>query len=655
MNRALVPSLSLVLIAACGESEAPTPTTPPERLAIDDPPGARRDLIDELIEARDAKRHPGDGGGTAVLLEPASGEVVASSRREFLIEFTAGPEGIAEGGQVQLIPSPFWGWSTPQTSTPARAGYSTVESPDDVPFTVEAGGWLGVRIGRGGMSPGQRLRIRYGAEGGAFVDRYAEAASRLWIGVDADGDGFRAVIDESPTVRVVAGPPARLAVFVPATAKSGSDVPVTVSVLDRLGNFAAQTSGSLTVGWEGGETIDRELEAGRLRERLLPADGINRVVASLDLPDGQILTGRSNPLLVESKGATILMADFHGHTQLSDGTGTVEDYYRYARDVAALDVVALTDHDHWGMQPLDASPSRVDSIREVARSFHAPGEFVSLFGYEWTNWIHGHRHVVEFGSELPWLSSLVSKYDEPGELWAALEGLDALTFAHHSAGDPIPVNWDFAPPREIEPVTELASIHGSSEAPDAPLVLRRPRVGNFVRDALDRGYDLGFVGSGDSHDGHPGLPHLANPNGGGLACVIAGGRTKSDVLKALRARRCYATNGPRMIVRAALGPFPMGSDVPVDGSSLSLYLRVVGTGPLDRIELIRKGQPVAVFGIGNGAEEFEGSFEVNAPVAGDYVYVRVHQREFGCAWTSPFFLKESPTRSGEPPPPPSER
>jgi len=33
---------------------------------------------------------------------------------------------------------------------------------------------------------------------------------------------------------------------------------------------------------------------------------------------------------------------------LSDGTGTPEDYFAYARDVAALDVIALTDHDHWG-------------------------------------------------------------------------------------------------------------------------------------------------------------------------------------------------------------------------------------------------------------------------------------------------------------------
>ncbi len=75
------------------------------------------------------------------------------------------------------------------------------------------------------------------------------------------------------------------------------------------------------------------------------------------------LATNTNPLVVSPEPQRILWADLHGHSNLSDGTGTPEDYFHYARDVAALDVCALTDHDHWGMVPLSKSPEMWDEIR----------------------------------------------------------------------------------------------------------------------------------------------------------------------------------------------------------------------------------------------------------------------------------------------------
>ena len=99
-----------------------------------------------------------------------------------------------------------------------------------------------------------------------------------------------------------------------------------------------------------------------------------------------------------------------------------------------------------------------------------------------------------------------------------LTGRQALTFAHHSAGGPIATNWDYPPDPELEPVTEVVSVHGSSEAPDTPLMIYSPAPGNFVRDVLDRGFRLGLVGSGDGHDGHPGL---AQPAGIPRGCRLS--------------------------------------------------------------------------------------------------------------------------------------
>jgi len=349
------------------------------------------------------------------------------------------------------------------------------------------------------------------------------------------------------------------------------------------------------------------------------------------------IEAESNPMLVAPDAPRLLWADLHGHSNLSDGTGTPDDYYRYARDVAGLHVAALTDHDHWGVPFLDETPALWREIRDAAARFHAPGRFVTLLGFEWTSWLHGHRHVLYFEDDGPLVSSLDEATDDPAELWSALRGRPALTFAHHSAGAPVATNWAFAPDPALEPVTEVASVHGSSEAADAPHPIRAPVAGNFVRDALGRGYRLGFVGSGDSHDGHPGLAQLASPSGGGLAAIFAAEPTREAVLAALRARHCYATNGPRIVLEATLADRPMGSVVPP--GSHPLRARVLSPGALERVDVVR-GPDVLLSARAAVEDQREASLEEELQDLhpGEFVFVRAVQRDGGAAWSSPFFV-----------------
>ncbi len=379
---------------------------------------------------------------------------------------------------------------------------------------------------------------------------------------------------------------------------------------------------------------DRGLRALELRAR---EPGVYRVTARARDERGEVLA-ESNPLLVEAKVARVRWGDFHGHSNLSDGTGTPDEFLRYARDDAGLDAVALTDHDHWGMVFLDETPEMWAEIRAATERFHEPGRFVTLLGYEWTNWIHGHRHVLYFGADGPVLSSIDERYETPAQLWEGLRGMPVLTFAHHSAGGPIATNWDFAPDPVLEPVTEVASVHGASEALDAPQRIYDPLPGNFVRDALDRGYRLGFVGSGDSHDGHPGLAHLVSPYMGGVAALLTDDLTREGIRSALSERRCYATNGPRILLRAALDGKRMGSRVPPRSGKSLLYVRALGCGPIETIELVRSGRLAAGFDCG-GELDVETAFEPEDLAAGEYLYVRVVQADGGAAWSSPFFVE----------------
>ena len=179
--------------------------------------------------------------------------------------------------------------------------------------------------------------------------------------------------------------------------------------------------------------------------------------------------------------------------------------------------------------------------------------------------------------------------------------------------------------------------------------------GNFVRDVLDRGVRLGFIGSGDGHDGNPGLSHLSPVYGwvpprpgedfdrvgtGGLAGMLSEELTSEGILEALRARRTYATNGPRILIRATLAGEPIGSLVrTADMEDESrLELTVVGTGPLASVDLVRSGT-IERLELPGDSTTFDGALVVRRPAPGEYLYLRLEQRDGGMAWTSPFFFE----------------
>jgi hypothetical protein len=248
--------------------------------------------------------------------------------------------------------------------------------------------------------------------------------------------------------------------------------------------------------------------------------------------------------------------------------------------------------------------------------------------------------VLYFTDDGDVISSIDLDHNTPDELWNALRGKDAITVAHHSAGGPIATDWSFAPDPRLEPITEVVSVHGVSEALDSPSVIYDPQPGNFVRDALALGYRFGFVGSGDSHDGHPGLAQLASGGTGGLAAIVATDLTRPAILEAIRERRVYATSGPRIYLRTALSTFPMGSvvaleDLTAKGNVPSLYVRVIGTDEIRWLDLVRSGQ-VARNEI--NLPEIELLVPIDDLRAGEYVYVRVVQADGGLAWSSPVYV-----------------
>ncbi len=649
MNARRLAAVVLLLSACSGCRERRQPGSP----------SARPDIVESLRADLAAERDPADGGGRA-WLEQETGEpaaVEAGGEGRWRLVYEAGPLGIAEGGMLFLETSPFWGWSTPQVEDPAALGFTTVET-EARGLTLEAQtlaeNLLGVAVRGRALAPGERVTLVYGAgERGARADRYAERRERLWLAVDGDGDGVRSLLADSPAVDVQPGPPRRAILTLPSIGRPGEPAELQVALVDGLGNaghpFVREVElvvralpcdvelSDLACDPEARLELPASVvftapDGGR---RTVPFTVPQRGVFLVDAQGPEGLEGRSNPLVVSSTLPLLYWGDLHGHSQLSDGTGTPEDYFRYARDVAGLDVIALTDHDHWGVRPLALTPEFWGEIREQVLRFHQPGRFVTLLGYEWTSWIYGHRHVLYFGEEGRVLSSVDPAYETPQQLWAALRGEPALTFAHHSAGGPVATDWTVPPDPVLEPVTEVVSVHGMSEAADAAAVIYDAVPGNFVRDALDRGYVLGFVGSGDSHDGHPGLAGLNAPTGG-LAGIWAAELTREGVLEALRARRVYATSGPRILLSATLDDEPAGSTVtPRDTAELEAL--VVAPEILAGIDLVRSSRLVESTPLATRVHAQR--WTLRDLERGEYLYLRAVQRDGGTAWSSPFFVR----------------
>lgn len=561
----------------------------------------------------------------------------------------------------------FWDWSPAQHLDREAPGYTTAELlRGDATLVPDTQG-TAFLVEDGALREGDRIRFTYGAgPAGARVDRYAERDARILLAVDADGDGYRRFVDESPRLDILARRARQLVALGPADLAPGDALSLRLSLVDAQGNRTPRLDDATRPGTRGpqaarveiaalpGSTVDfgapRTLAIDAWREGsthltlgAVSDEGVLRLaVRGLDALDG--LSATVPPIVVRRASRRLVWGDLHGHTHLSDGTGRPDDYFRYAKEVARLDVAALTDHDHWGTHPLVLDPEATRRVFETTDAAESPDRFVTLPGYEWTSWLHGHRHVLHFdpvgATPHPEIFSAVdAATDRPDELWAALRGRDVLTFAHHSAGDPVATNWRFRPDPELEPVTEIASVHGQSESMEMPMPVRGGLPGWFVLDTLLAGYRLGFIGSGDSHDGHPGLAEIAGGHGG-LAGLFVDRLDRAAVKETLRRRHTFATNGIRPFFEVSIDDVPMGGTFVASGREHRLRVRYEATDTIEGIELVRSGRIALLEPEDPLRVELERIIPALQP--GEFHYVRIRQADGGAAWSSPVFVDDAP-------------
>ncbi len=233
----------------------------------------------------------------------------------------------------------------------------------------------------------------------------------------------------------------------------------------------------------------------------------------------------SNPIVVKnftSSDWKLYWGDLHSHTILSDGSGTPQHSFDFARYIACLDYVSVTDHGEdlsvWGFIP----NWFFDILEDAANEAYEPGQFVSLQGVEWTSHYppsffidYGHYVCIFSGDEIPRIAS--NWQNSPEALWNALDeycndsGEQALAIPHHTIRNDFIQDWTYLNPKYVK-LAEVSSVHGECLFEgDDPLNYKgsvnlpsETVHGSCIMDAFKMGYQITLCASGDNHDGHPG-------------------------------------------------------------------------------------------------------------------------------------------------------
>ena len=314
----------------------------------------------------------------------------------------------------------------------------------------------------------------------------------------------------------------------------------------------------------------------------------------------------SNPIIVDNfaiDSPRIYWGDLHGHSAISDGSGTPTESYYYGRYISRLDFMSLTDHglDFTMFDRLKTGTAEYWNYMMSTADAYAPNEFVTLYGIEWTtNYVDqvflfipvptaigGHYTCIFSGETMPILSAITE--NTASELWSLLDdftastGNHALAIPHHTIRSMFIQDWTLMNPKYVK-LVEVTSVHGeclydnelnyrgSVDLPATPI------PGSSVIDALSMGYRMTFIANGDNHDGHPGhsISHTrvrvghqypytlynarnGHPYPSGITAVYATSLTRDGVFSGLESGQVYANSDyGRPILDFSINDVPVG-------------------------------------------------------------------------------------------------
>ena len=545
------------------------------------------------------------------------GPFVAGSHGELTLIYTAGKFGIDDTGMVKISWRTTSDMSKPQFDRPAAANFTTVEASNGAKLDVwfdrlnirPYANTLLIRIGRGYLCAGDTLTVRLGdrrqGSAGFRLQTNCEERVELRTSIDAFATYEFTELPEQPGFALVPGPAATWKAIWPSLALIGEPFRLAILAEDMWGNPTSEADGNFALvssrpvrNLPKGATVNSG-DGPRILENLLvdtPGDIVLRV-----LSQGEEIA-RANPLrIAASAPLRRYWGDLHGQSGETIGMGTAESYFRYARDLAFIDIVGHQGND---FQITDAFWHK---LNRLTAKFDEPGRFVCMPGYEWSGntGMGGDRNIFFRREGRPIRRSshiLVQEATSTeatytaDELFRALKQEDAVVIAHVGGRY---ADIKSAHDGRLERAVEVHSTWGTFEW--------------LLHDAFERGYRVGVVCHSDDHKGRPGATRPgASTFGaiGGLTCYFMPELTRDALFEALRRRHHYGTTGTRLFLDlrgsfaeavACLAEDPqldsgarasfvreamMGDIIRPGAVPMHLTAEVIGTAPVERVDVL---------------------------------------------------------------------
>ena len=610
--------------------------------------------------------------------------VVSCSRHEFRMTHTVGKEGIAVGGGfLAFVEGSLWRDNhNPQTEDPSRPGYVTLSHEGngrvDITEIVEPVTGLhdreyGIRVtvSDAPLRPGDTITLVFGDRSGGgpgaqanvvawtYTHNYKRAwwhrmpVLTVWVDARATETFLPLERDHAHTFTVVPDKPAKLFVTAKAHAQVGVPHDLNIAVLDRFQALAVPAyTGRVRFSCDRDDvelpapTHLREGDGSHCRVTWVP-QGEGTYVITAETDDG--LAGASNPVVSapELPELRVYFGDIHSHSIYSgDAVGEIEGQYEHGRHVANLDFMCASEHAEY------ETDNQWTANQILVQRYHKPGEFVPFSGFEWAymnadgeNHGLGHRNVYSENDYHQILRGSAVATGNLERVWHHLEGReDVLAFGHHPLAG---IRWHQHNPK-YERLLEMYSGWGNSEIRGNPRQPWRTQGGLSLQEVLATGSRVGVIAGSDNHDARPGYAGIGEQfsksvadaiwKPSGLAVVWATGLTRKEIFAAWRARRTYATSGPRILLSFKVNDCWMGSDLALGSTDpRRLVVNVIGTAPLSSVTVIKNNEDVHKWE--NPAHGADLSWEdTGAARTGDYYYVRVTQEDDEMAWSSPVWL-----------------
>ncbi|MEV6309010.1 CehA/McbA family metallohydrolase [Streptomyces sp. NPDC051840] len=346
-----------------------------------------------------------------------------------------------------------------------------------------------------------------------------------------------------------------------------------------------------------------------------------------------------------TQGTTLVHADLHNHTAMSDGDGDPALAFASMRS-AGLDVAALTDHS--GVFTIGGlSSSEWKRTAQLADAANVPGVYTAIRGFEWTHALLGHANV--------WFSdSYVDMSLAPGmgAFFDWLDDRDAIAGFNHPGREELRFNefgynaavHDRMVSLEMFNRGDDYLFEGWSSGKSSPLVA-----------CLNAGWRTGLTGVTDEHGTDWGFPE-----GKGRSGLWVTENTRAGVLEAMRARRFFATRVSGLRLDATAAGVRMGGQLPLTSGDVRFQVDLdrgpEWVGKQLNIQVLRPGTaaPEVVDVVPTTAGRIT-EFTVPLDTAdGDWVVLRVSDptqangspgpaghacNDWGVAYSSPWWLQ----------------